>query len=139
MGKNALIDVALELERIALSDEYFVSRGLYPNVDFYSGIIYKSLGFPTDMFPVLFCLPRMAGWLAHWIEQQDRFRLTQFMPRQLQMAPSTRHVYAAPEERSQSTTDEEEDDLALHPEVMVASPFEFRARSQSCFGRALRF
>lgn len=69
MGKDALIDVALELERIALSDEYFISRNLYPNVDFYSGLIYKAMGFPTDFFPVLFAIARTSGWLAHWYEQ----------------------------------------------------------------------
>ncbi|KNC98323.1 citrate (Si)-synthase [Spizellomyces punctatus DAOM BR117] len=69
MGRNNLIDVAIELERIALSDEYFIKRNLYPNVDFYSGIIYKAMGFPTDFFPVLFCIARTAGWLAHWHEQ----------------------------------------------------------------------
>jgi citrate synthase len=67
-GTNPLIDVAIELERIALEDEYFVSRKLYPNVDFYSGIIYQALGFPVDMFPVLFAIPRASGWLAQWIE-----------------------------------------------------------------------
>jgi citrate synthase len=69
MGKNQLIDVAIELERIALSDDYFIKRNLYPNVDFYSGLIYKAMGFPTDFFPVLFCMARTAGWLAHWKEQ----------------------------------------------------------------------
>jgi citrate synthase len=54
------------LEKIALSDEFFIKRKLYPNVDFYSGVIYRALGFPTDMFPVLFTIPRVAGWLAHW-------------------------------------------------------------------------
>ena len=67
-GNNHLIDVALELEQIALSDDYFISRKLYPNVDFYSGIIYQAMGFPTDMFPVLFAIPRAAGWLAQWTE-----------------------------------------------------------------------
>jgi citrate synthase len=67
-GKDPLLDLAVELERIALEDEYFVSRNLYPNVDFYSGIIYKALGFPTDMFPVLFAIPRTVGWLAQWQE-----------------------------------------------------------------------
>lgn len=56
----------MELERVALTDPYFVDRKLYPNVDFYSGLIYKAMGFPTDMFPVLFAIPRTAGWLAHW-------------------------------------------------------------------------
>ncbi|HEV7678159.1 MAG TPA: citrate synthase [Candidatus Dormibacteraeota bacterium] len=67
-GINPLLDIALELERIALEDEYFVSRKLYPNVDFYSGLIYQALGIPTDMFPVLFAIPRTAGWLAQWEE-----------------------------------------------------------------------
>jgi citrate synthase len=67
-GKNPLIDLAIELERIALSDEYFISRKLYPNVDFYSGLIYQAMGFPVDMFPVLFAIPRTVGWLAQWEE-----------------------------------------------------------------------
>ncbi len=72
-GKNPLLDIALKLEEVALSDEYFISRRLYPNVDFYSGIIYQAMGFPVDMFPVLFAIPRISGWLAHWNEllQQD--------------------------------------------------------------------
>ncbi|MBK6795413.1 MAG: citrate synthase [Acidobacteria bacterium] len=67
-GKDELLDVALELERIALSDDYFISRKLYPNVDFYSGIIYKAMDFPVEMFPVLFAIPRTAGWIAQWEE-----------------------------------------------------------------------
>ncbi|MBI2563711.1 MAG: citrate synthase [candidate division NC10 bacterium] len=67
-GKNPLLDMALELERIALEDEFFVKRKLYPNVDFYSGIIYEAMGFPTDYFTVLFAIPRMSGWLAQWQE-----------------------------------------------------------------------
>jgi citrate synthase len=67
-GHNALLDIALELERIALEDEYFVKRSLYPNVDFYSGIIYQAMGLPTTMFPVLFAIPRTVGWLAQWGE-----------------------------------------------------------------------
>jgi len=67
-GRNPLLDIALELERIALEDEYFISRKLYPNVDFYSGLIYQALGLPTAMFPVLFAIPRTAGWLAQWLE-----------------------------------------------------------------------
>ena len=67
-GKNPLIDIALELERIALEDDYFVSRKLYPNVDFYSGIIYQAMGFPVTMFPVLFAIPRTSGWMAQWEE-----------------------------------------------------------------------
>lgn len=67
-GRDRLLDVALELERIALDDDYFVSRKLYPNVDFYSGIIYKAMGFPVEMFPVLFAIPRTSGWVAQWEE-----------------------------------------------------------------------
>jgi citrate synthase len=67
-SRNPLLDVALELERISLEDDYFVSRKLYPNVDFYSGIIYQAMGFPVDMFPVLFAIPRTVGWLAQWEE-----------------------------------------------------------------------
>ncbi len=71
-GKNPLLDIALKLEEVALSDDYFISRRLYPNVDFYSGIIYQAMGFPVDMFPVLFAIPRMSGWLSHWSELLDQ-------------------------------------------------------------------
>ena len=71
-GRNPLLDIALELERIALEDEYFISHKLYPNVDFYSGIIYQAMGFPVAMFPVLFAIGRMPGWLAHWQEALHR-------------------------------------------------------------------
>ena len=67
-GRNPLLDIALELERIALQDDYFISRKLYPNVDFYSGIIYQAMGLPTSMFPVMFAIPRTVGWLAQWQE-----------------------------------------------------------------------
>src|SRR5712691_7874604 len=67
-GKNPLLEIALELERIALQDDYFISRKLYPNVDFYSGLIYQPMGFPVEMFPVLFAIPRTAGWIAQWEE-----------------------------------------------------------------------
>jgi citrate synthase len=81
-GKNPLLDIALKLEETALSDEYFTSRKLYPNVDFYSGLIYQAMGFPVEMFTVLFAIPRTAGWLAHWVEllEQDQ-RIVR--PRQL--------------------------------------------------------
>jgi citrate synthase len=81
-GKNPLLDIALKLEEVALSDEYFTSRKLYPNVDFYSGLIYQAMGFPVEMFTVLFAIPRTAGWLAHWVEllEQDQ-RIVR--PRQL--------------------------------------------------------
>jgi citrate synthase len=67
-GRNPLLDIALELERIALEDGYFIQRKLYPNVDFYSGLIYQSMGLPMDMFPVLFAIPRTSGWIAQWAE-----------------------------------------------------------------------
>ncbi|MDE0806278.1 MAG: citrate synthase [Longimicrobiales bacterium] len=67
-GRNPLLDIALELEDIALNDDFFVSRNLYPNVDFYSGLIYQAMGFPVEMFPVLFAIPRTVGWLAQWEE-----------------------------------------------------------------------
>ena len=67
-GKNPLIDIAVELERIALQEDYFVERKLYPNVDFYSGIIYEAMGFPMSMFPVLFAIPRVSGWISQWEE-----------------------------------------------------------------------
>jgi citrate synthase len=72
-GKNPLLDIALKLEEIALADDYFISRRLYPNVDFYSGLIYQAMGFPLEMFTVLFAIPRTSGWLAHYQEllQQD--------------------------------------------------------------------
>ncbi|MBX7099428.1 MAG: citrate synthase [Myxococcaceae bacterium] len=67
-GRNPLLDIAVELERIALQDEYFIKRKLYPNVDFYSGLIYEAMGFPVDMFPVLFAIPRTVGWVSQWEE-----------------------------------------------------------------------
>ncbi len=70
-GTNPLLDIALELEKIALEDEYFVERKLYPNVDFYSGIIYEALGMPVEMFPVLFAIGRTAGWISQWLEMID--------------------------------------------------------------------
>jgi citrate synthase len=83
IGKEPLIEIAMELEKIALSDDYFIKRQLYPNVDFYSGVIYKALGIPTDMFTVLFTLPRIAGWLAHWNEFLDDPENKIVRPRQI--------------------------------------------------------
>ena len=71
-GNNPLLDIALKLEETALADEYFTSRKLYPNVDFYSGLIYQAMGFPMEMFPVLFAIPRTSGWLAHWVEMLNQ-------------------------------------------------------------------
>jgi citrate synthase len=77
-----LIEIALELEKIALEDEYFVTRKLYPNVDFYSGLIYRAMGFPTDMYPVLFTIPRVVGWIAHWSEFLNDNENNIYRPRQ---------------------------------------------------------
>ena len=87
---SPLLDVALELERIALSDDYFVSRKLYPNVDFYSGLIYQALGFPVAMFPVLFAIPRTAGWLAQWDELLRDSDQKIARPRQIYVGPERR-------------------------------------------------
>ncbi len=89
-GKNPLLDIALELERIALEDEYFVKRKLYPNVDFYSGLIYQSMGFPVDMFPVLFAIPRAAGWLAQWEEMLEDKDQKIARPRQIYLGSPKR-------------------------------------------------
>jgi len=89
-GKNPLLDIALELERIALEDDYFVSRKLYPNVDFYSGLIYQAMGFPVDMFPVLFAIPRTAGWLAQWDEMLRDADQKIARPRQIYTGASER-------------------------------------------------
>ena len=89
-GRNPLLDIALELERIALEDDYFIDRKLYPNVDFYSGIIYQSMGFPVSMFPVLFAIPRTAGWLAQWQEMLLDSEQKIARPRQLYVGQDER-------------------------------------------------
>jgi citrate synthase len=89
-GRNPLLDIALELEKIALNEEFFVERNLYPNVDFYSGIIYQAMGFPVELFPVLFAIPRTVGWLAQWQEMLEDGEQKIARPRQ---------VYTGPEER----------------------------------------
>jgi citrate synthase len=91
-GKNLLLDTALELERIVLADDYFISRKLYPKVEFYSGIVYQALGFPEEMFPVLFAIARTSGWLAQWEEmlQDPDHRMAR--PRQLYIGPDKREV-----------------------------------------------
>jgi citrate synthase len=89
-GKNPLLDLALELERIALEDEYFVSRKLYPNVDFYSGLIYQAMGFPADMFAVLFAIARTVGWVAQWEEMLLDTEQKIARPRQIYTGPQRR-------------------------------------------------
>ncbi len=89
-GRNPLLNIALELERIALEDEYFIKRKLYPNVDFYSGIIYQSMGFPVEMFPVLFAIPRTAGWVAQWQEMLEDSEQKIARPRQIYLGAAQR-------------------------------------------------
>jgi citrate synthase len=89
-GKDPLLDIALELERIALEDDYFVKRRLYPNVDFYSGIIYQAMSFPVDMFPVMFAIPRTSGWLAQWVEMLEDADQKIARPRQIYLGHRTR-------------------------------------------------
>ncbi len=89
-----LLEVALELERIALEDDYFVSRRLYPNVDFYSGLIYRAMKLPATLFTVMFAVPRTSGWLAHWLEAFDD-------PEQKLMRP--RQIYTGSDERGYVT------------------------------------
>jgi citrate synthase len=91
VGKNPLLDMALKLEEVALADDYFVSRKLYPNVDFYSGLTYQAMGFPVEMFTVLFAIGRTPGWLAHWDEMlsQDS-RIAR--PRQIYIGSPERDV-----------------------------------------------
>ena len=90
--------MALELERIALEDDYFVTRKLYPNVDFYSGLIYQAMGFPVDMFPVLFAIPRTAGWIAQWEEMLTDPDQKIARPRQIYVGYSKRD-YVSREKR----------------------------------------
>jgi len=94
MGKNPLLEIALECERIALEDDYFVKRKLYPNVDFYTGLIYQSMGFPMTMFPVLFAIPRMSGWLAQWEEMLLDPEQKIARPRQIYLGRSPRPYVA---------------------------------------------
>jgi len=89
-GRNPLLDIALELERIALSDDYFIKRKLYPNVDFYSGLIYQSMGLPMDMFPVLFAIPRTSGWIAQWAEMVTDPDQKLARPKQIYLGAETR-------------------------------------------------
>ncbi|MEA2164637.1 MAG: citrate synthase [Thermoanaerobaculia bacterium] len=97
-GTSPLLDIALELERIALEDEYFVKRKLYPNVDFYSGLIYQALKFPMDMFPVLFAIPRVSGWLAQWCEMLNDADQKIARPRQI-FTGSARRDYKGMDQR----------------------------------------
>jgi len=105
LGEQPLIKVATALEKAALEDEYFISRKLYPNVDFYTGLIYKAMGFPTDMFPVLFSIPRAVGWLAHWLEFLDDPHNKIVRPQQIYVGKGER-AYKNLEEREAQSTDQ---------------------------------
>jgi citrate synthase len=91
-GRSPLLDIALELERVALADDYFIKHRLYPNVDFYSGIIYAAIGFPVEMFPVLFAIGRTPGWLAQWQEGLLDPEQKIARPRQVYTGPAERHL-----------------------------------------------
>jgi len=111
-GANPLIEIALELERIALQDDYFVSRKLYPNVDFYSGIIYQAMGFPTEMFPVLFAIPRTAGWLSQWAEMVRDPEQKIARPRQVYLG-ETKRSWVPITERARPANREEAVDTSI--------------------------
>jgi len=96
-GKNPLIDIAVELERIALQDDYFVKRKLYPNVDFYSGILYLMLGIPVNLFTAMFALGRMPGWIAHWLEMKRDSSTRIGRPRQIYVGATKRPYVPRPE------------------------------------------
>ena len=103
-GRNRLLDIALELEKIALEDEYFVSRKLYPNVDFYSGLIYQALGLPTALFPVMFAIPRTAGWLAQWLEGVQDPEQKIARPRQIYTGAGERDFVALESRRARAVS-----------------------------------
>ncbi len=98
MTDDPMLDIARELEKIALEDEYFISRNLYPNIDFYSGITLRALGFPTTMFTVLFSLARTVGWVAQWNEMVEDPKQKIGRPRQLYTGATTRD-YVQPDDR----------------------------------------
>ncbi len=93
-GKNPKLEIATELEKRALDDEYFTERKLYPNVDFYSGLIYEALNLPTDMFTVMFAIPRTSGWVAQWLEMTQDEETKIARPRQIYTGPRERSYVA---------------------------------------------
>jgi citrate synthase len=109
LGKSdPLLDLAMQLEEIALADDYFVERKLYPNVDFYTGVIYKALGFPTNAFTVLFAIGRLPGWIAQWREMMTDPDTKIGRPRQVYVGPTERH-YVSGEERDIDEKEEEQE------------------------------
>ncbi len=95
---DSQLDLALRLEEVALNDDFFIERKLYPNVDFYSGLIYRAMGFPTQMFPVLFAMGRLPGWIAHWVEMMESPATKIGRPRQIYTGP-TKRPYVPVDER----------------------------------------
>jgi citrate synthase len=87
---DPLLEIAKRLEEVALADDYFIERKLYPNVDFYSGVIYRAMGIPTDMFTVMFALGRLPGWIAHWLEQRNQPGTRITRPRQIYTGETAR-------------------------------------------------
>jgi len=120
LGREDLIEVAVALEKVALLDNYFIERKLYPNVDFYSGLIYKAMGFPTDYFPVLFTIPRTAGWLAHWVEFLDDPENKIVRPRQVYLGAGTRD-YVPLEQRQPTSTKNIVSDVSAESKRRAAS------------------
>ena len=92
LGGDHLLDLAMELEEIALADDYFIERKLYPNVDFYTGLIYRAMGFPTDFFTVLFAMGRLPGWIAHYLEQVNDPKAKINRPRQIYVGENERKL-----------------------------------------------
>ena len=92
--QDPLVDIAKQIEEIALKDDFFLSKKLYPNVDFYSGIIYKAIGFPVNMFTVLFAMGRLPGWIAHWREMMADPKVKIGRPRQIYTGPTQREYVA---------------------------------------------
>ena len=135
-GKNPLLEIAQELERIALQDDYFVKRKLYPNVDFYSGLIYEAMGIPVDMFTVLFAIPRTSGWLAQWEEMllDPETKITR--PRQVYDGPDVRDY--VPVGRARLTSARTVMRVSRRPLGSHGSPVAARLRSQCGVGRAAR-
>src|SRR5271155_1180918 len=105
-GRNPLIDISLELEKIALEDDYFVSRKLYPNVDFYTGVTYQAMGFPMTMFPVLFAIPRTSGWMAQWAEMVRDPEQKIARPRQIYIGANTRKWIPIAERKDPTTRED---------------------------------
>ena len=112
----------MELERVALTDQYFITRKLYPNVDFYSGVIYKAMGFPTEYFTVLFALPRFTGWISHWNEFIPDSDNKIVRPRQIYLGERQRSYYRMKERQKEDLAEYDHDDFALPVDFYLHLP-----------------